>query len=64
MPLYEYVLQFPDGSKEVRLGDRPLNIGDRVLIGARRWIVDAKMPGDGRVAARLLLKTSKKGTAT
>jgi hypothetical protein len=62
--LYEYVLQFPDGSEEVRIADRPLRIGDRMLIGGRRWIVGAKMTGDNRVAARFLLTTNTTGTET
>jgi hypothetical protein len=45
MPVYEVVLQRPNGRHRVRHGERvPTEIGDVLTIDGNRWIVIAKEP--------------------
>ncbi|HET8528915.1 MAG TPA: hypothetical protein VFL60_08390 [Gaiellaceae bacterium] len=41
------VLAFPDGHEEVRLTDRPLQLGQVLTIGSRRWtaVRERRLPG-------------------
>jgi hypothetical protein len=51
MPLYELVLQFPDGREEIRLTDEPVAVGDTVAIRGASWEVVA--PALTRSAAEI-----------
>jgi hypothetical protein len=50
MAMYEVVLRFPDRD-EVRLTDRPIEVGGTLEIGGSGWLVESEDPHDGRAAA-------------
>ena len=39
MPLFEIVLRFSDGREEVRITDRPPDIGHALEVGGRAWVI-------------------------
>jgi hypothetical protein len=47
MAVYEVVLRFQD-REEIRLTDRPLDVGDSVAIGGQRWVVEGREAPRGR----------------
>ena len=51
MALYEVVLRFRD-REEVRLTDRPLEVGHTVRIEGAEWLVERRHPRRGAKAAR------------
>jgi hypothetical protein len=53
MAVYEVVLRFPDRD-EVRLTDRPIEVGGTLEINGSGWLVESEEPHDGRAAARLI----------
>jgi hypothetical protein len=50
MPLYE-VLLLREDDHEMRLTDRPLQIGETVSIGEERWLVKSEAPPERRDSA-------------
>ena len=60
MPLYEIVLRFPDREAEVRLTDRALVVGERIVIANRNWdVVLERKPANADAAAGFLCEPSR-----
>jgi len=53
MAVYEVVLRFLDRD-EVRLTDRPIEVGGTLEIAGSGWLVESKEPQDGQAAARYI----------
>lgn len=53
MAVYEVVLRFQD-REEVRLTDRPLDVGNTLAIEGREWFVESREAKRGRAAARFI----------
>ena len=53
MALYEVVLRFQDRD-EVRLTDRPLEVGGTLEIVGSGWLVESEEPHDGQGAVRFI----------
>ena len=53
MAVYEVVLRFLDRD-EVRLTDRPIEVGGTLEIEGSGWLVESKEPQDGQAAARYI----------
>jgi hypothetical protein len=63
MPLYELVLQFPDGREETRYTEGCLGVGDNITVAGRTWEVIAetlvRSPEEIRVTAAFLCTLTK-----
>jgi hypothetical protein len=61
MPLYEYILRWPDGREEVRIGDHARQVGDTLTVANREWTVvrlERELP-DLRATARFLCELTR-----
>ena len=53
MAVYEVVLRFQD-REEVRLTDRPLDVGASMKIGGSEWVVESHQAKNGNGAGRYI----------
>ncbi len=54
MPMYELVL-WHQGNEAVRITDKPVSVGETVLIDDIKWLVEAQeLPRDPKAAARYI----------
>jgi hypothetical protein len=53
MAVYEVVLRFPDRD-EVRLTDRPIELGGTIEIEGNGWLVESQEANEGLAAARYI----------
>jgi len=53
MAVYEVVLRFQD-REEIRLTDRPLEVGSHFQIAGNEWLVQRREAGAGRASVRYI----------
>jgi hypothetical protein len=62
MAVYEVVLRFQD-REEVRLTDRPLEVGTTVQIGGQRWVVEGRDAERGQSVRYLCVEPRERRSA-
>jgi hypothetical protein len=53
MPVYEVLLRYQD-HEELRLTDKPLEVGSHVQIAGGNWLVESQEAKEGREVARYI----------